>query len=108
MVLGRKGRRVFLKPRKQEKNHLRTQKKFGEFQSRWWFRQRWLAFSYNHIKITTKMWNNHHSEALGIKLDGSLTTKELKESHPSRLVGGAETWKGLVHIHVWWIKIWEG
>ena len=26
-----------------------------DFQSRWWYRQTWLASSYNHSKITTKI-----------------------------------------------------
>ena len=36
-----------------------------------------------------KIQNNHQLE---IKLNGSLTTTELKKPHPSRLVGGAQTW----------------
>ena len=31
-----------------------------------------------------------------IKLNGSLTTMELKKPHPSRLVGGAQVQNGLV------------
>ena len=31
-----------------------------------------------------------------IELNGSLTTTELKKLHPFRLVGGVETWNGLV------------
>ena len=45
-----------------------------------------------------------------IELYGSPMTKELKTSHSSRWVGGAEmcgdveTWKGWFHNHMWWIK----
>ena len=34
---------------------------------------------HNHIKITTKLYSNHHSEPLEIKLNGSSTTMELKK-----------------------------
>ena len=38
---------------------------------------------------------------LEIKVNGSLTTTELKKPHPSRLVGGAEMWNRQVpHPHV--------
>ena len=41
-----------------------------------------------------------------IELNGSLTTKKLKKPHPSRMVGGAQMWNGLVpHPHV--VKIRE-
>ena len=41
-------------------------------------------------KITTKLQNNYHQDCHKIKLYGSPTTKELKKSHSSRWVGGAE------------------
>ena len=75
------------------------------FQSRWWRGQTWLTSLHNN-KITTKIQNNHHSEPTKIKLNGSLTTTELKKPHPSRLVGGVKTWMSWSHSH--WIKIWEG
>ena len=60
-----------------------------------------VTSSHNHIKITTKIWNNHHSEPLEIKLNGSLTTIELKKPHPSKLVGGVQMQNGLVpHSHM--------
>ena len=68
------------------------------FRSRWQCRQTWLTSSHNHIKITPKIQNNHHSEPSDIKLNGSLTTTELKKPHPSRLVGGVETQNGLVPV----------
>ena len=68
----------------------------SDFQSTWQCRQTWLTFSHNHIKITTKIQNNHHSELSEIDLNGSLTTTELKKPHPSKLVGGAEMQIGLV------------
>ena len=53
-------------------------------------------------------YRTHPSEPSEIKLNGSLTTTELKKPHPSRLVGGVQTWNGLVpHPHVWWIIIQE-
>ena len=67
----------------------------------------WLASSYNYIKITTKMQNNHHSEPAETELNGSLTTTELKTSHPSRLLGGAQAWNGLVPQPHVVEKIWE-
>ena len=51
---------------------------------------------HNHIKITTKIWNNHNSEPSKIELNGSLKTKELKKPHPLKLVGGVQMWNGLV------------
>ena len=62
----------------------------------WWCRQTWLASLHNHIKITTKVQNNQHSETSEIELNGSLTTTELKKPHPSRLVGGVQMLDGLV------------
>ena len=50
----------------------------------------------HNIKITTKLYNNHHSKLSEIKLNGSPTTMELKKPHPSRPLGGAEMPKGLV------------
>ena len=32
----------------------------------------------------------------------------LKKAHPFRLVGGVQTQTGWTHIHMCWIKIWEG
>ena len=80
----------------------------GDFQSRWRRRLTWLASSHNHIKITTKIENHHHSELSEIELNGSLTTRELKKPHPSRLAGGVETWNGLVPHPRVGEKIWEG
>ena len=51
---------------------------------------------HNHIKITNKIWNNHHVEPSEIELNGNLTTTELKKPHASRLVGGVEMLNGLV------------
>ena len=67
-----------------------------DFQSRWQCRQTWLPSSHNHIKITTKIQNNHHSELSEIDLNGSLTTMELKKPHPSKLVGEAQMWNRLL------------
>ena len=67
-----------------------------DFWSRWQQRQIWLASSHNHIKTTTKIQNNHHSEPSEIKLNGSLITMELKKPHPSRLVGGPHMQNRLV------------
>ena len=50
----------------------------------------------HHIKITTKLQKNHHSEPSEIELNGSLTTMELQKPHPSTLVGGAQTRYSLV------------
>ena len=55
-----------------------------------------LASFPTHIKITTKLQNSHHSEPSEIKLNGSLTSMELKKPHPSRLVGRVELWNSLV------------
>ena len=67
-----------------------------DFQSRWR-----LASPHNHIKSTTKLYNNHHLEPSEIMLNRSLTTTELKKPHPSRLVGRVDTWNELVqHPHV--------
>ena len=56
---------------------------------------------HNHIKITAKLQNNHHSELSEIELNESLITIELKKAHPSRLVKGMEKWNRLVpHTHV--------
>ena len=71
-------------------------KKMGDFWSRWRHRQTWLASLHNHNKITTKMYNNHHSEPSEIELNGSQRTTELKKPHPSRLIGGAKMPNGLV------------
>ena len=64
--------------------------------SRWQSRQTWLSSSHNHIKITAKIENNHHSEPSQIELNGSLTTTQLTKPHPSRLVGGMEMQNRLV------------
>ena len=45
-----------------------------------------------HIKII----EHHHSELSEIELNGILTTTELKKPHPSKLVGGVQTWNRLV------------
>lgn len=55
-----------------------------------------FVFLHNHIKITTKLLNNHHSEPSKIELNGYLTITDLKKPHPFRLVGGADTWNELV------------
>ena len=47
-------------------------------------------------KLQTKIQNNHHSEPSEIRLNGSPTTTELKEPHPSRLAGGVHRWDRLV------------
>ena len=71
------------------------------FLSRWWCRQVWLASSHNLNKITTKIQNNHCSELTEIKLNGNLTTMELKKPHPTRLVGRVKLRNWLVpHPHV--------
>ena len=67
-----------------------------DFPSRWQHRQTQLASLHNHIRITTKIQNNHHSEESETELKGSLTTTELKKPHPSRLAGEAQTLDGLV------------
>ena len=61
----------------------------------------WFTFSYNHIKIITKIQNNQHSEPSKLKLNGNLNYR-IKETYPSRLVGEAQMRNG-----VWRIKIWE-
>nr|KAF6471624.1 hypothetical protein HJG59_011003 [Molossus molossus] len=38
-----------------------------------------IASSHNHIKVTTKLHNNHHSKLPEIELSGSPTTAELKK-----------------------------
>ena len=48
-----------------------------------------------HIKTTTQLQSNHHSQPPEIELNGSLTTAELKKPHPSRLIGVAEMWNRL-------------
>ena len=62
----------------------------------WRRRHPQLSSSHNHIKITTKIQNNHHSELQELKLNASLTTMELEKPHPPRLVGGAQMAYGLV------------
>ena len=42
------------------------------------------------IVNTVAVENNHHSKLSEIKLNGSLTTMELKKPYPSRLVGGVQ------------------
>ena len=41
-------------------------------------------------------YHHYHSELSDIELNGSLTTMELKKTHPFTLVGGLETQNGLV------------
>ena len=79
------------------KTEINLKNSITHFWSRWQLRQTRLTSSHNHIKITTKLLNNHHSEPSEIEL----TTTELKKPHPSRLVEGEETRQGLVpHPHV--------
>ena len=60
-----------------------------------------LKSSHNHLKITTKLQNNHHSKLSRIELNGRPTTMELKKLHPSRLLGDMETWNGVIpNLHV--------
>ena len=50
---------------------------------------------HNHIKITTKLYSNHHSEPSEIKLNGSHTTTELKKKHiETGRRGKGEEWAG--------------
>ena len=55
-------------------------KVFEDFQSRWWHRQPWLTPSHNHIKITSKIWNNHHSEQSEIELNMYSHNYKIKET----------------------------
>ena len=50
------------------------------------------------LSLTAITQINHHSE---IELNGNLTTMELKESHPSRLVEGQRCRMSWSHNHVW-------
>ena len=53
----------------------------------------------------------HCSRTVKNQAEWKSDTTELKKPHPSRLVGGAETWRhwaGWSHTHVWWINIREG
>ena len=68
---------------------------YQDFQSRWQHRQTQFTSSHNHIKITSEIQNNHHSELSGTELNRSLTTMELKKPHPPRL-GGVEMQNGLI------------
>ena len=61
-----------------------------------------LASFHNHIKITTNLQNNHHSETPEIWPNASPTTRELATP---RLVGEAEMGMRWSHTHNWWIKI---
>ena len=63
-----------------------------------------LTSSPNHIKITSTLQNNHHSELPEIWLNGSPTTRELKKK-PQQ--DWKEGWRcnGLVQYHVKSIKI---
>ena len=45
---------------------------------------------HNQKKDNNKFKNKNNQNCLQIKLYGSLTTKELKKKHSSRLVGGME------------------
>ena len=54
------------------------------------------SLAHNHIKITTEIENNCHSQPSEIKSNGSLTAMELKKPHPSGLVGEAQMLNGLV------------
>ena len=67
-----------------------------DFQSRWWHRLLWHVSSYNHIKITAEIYNNHHTEQSEIKLNGILTTMELKKPCSSTPLEGVEMWNGSV------------
>ena len=49
-----------------------------DFRSRWLCRKTQLFSSHNHIKITTKLHNNHYSELPEIELNGSPTTMQSK------------------------------
>ena len=79
-----------------QRNKEKEKRKWKDFWSRRWCGKTWLASSHNHIKITTKIQSNHHSESSEIKVNGNLTTTELKKLHSSRLVGGVHMWNGLV------------
>ena len=68
----------------------------ADFQSRRRHMQTWLVSLHNHIKITTKTYNNYHWFLSEIELNRSLTTTELRKPHPSRLIGGVQTWNRLV------------
>ena len=61
----------------------------GDFQPRWRHRKLCFASSYNQKK-DNKFKNKNHLSCQKIDLYGSLTIKELKKKHSSRLVGGAE------------------
>ena len=72
-----------------------------DFWSRWQRSRHGSPSLHNHIKITTEIQNNHHSELSEIKLNGSPTTTELQKPCPSRLVGGMRTQNRLVpHLGV--------
>ena len=71
------------------KNKIQSRRQCGKTQH---------ASLHNHIKITTKLYNNHHLEQSEIKLNGNLTTMGLKKPQPFRLLEGAETWKTWTHI----------
>ena len=51
---------------------------------------------HKHIKITTKISNNDHSESSENELNGSLIALELKKPHPPRIVEGTQKQNGLV------------
>ena len=62
-------------------------------------------------KTTLDYKTNITQKCQKIKLCGTPTTKDLKKSHSSGQVRGAEMqrgaemWNGWSHIYVWWIKI---
>ena len=59
----------------------------------------------NHIKITTKLQNNHHSESPDNQLNGSPTTKDIKKKPVEMGKRDGDCQTGWSHIHVWWVKI---
>ena len=57
---------------------------------------------HNHIKITTKLHNNHHSKPPETELNVIATTVDLKKKPHKTGWRHRTDWS---HIHVWWIKI---
>ena len=57
------------------------------------------ASSHNQNKDNNQFKNKKQPELTEIKLNGSLTTKELKKKHSSRPVGGAETGSQVERTH---------
>ena len=77
----------------------------SDSQERWQYINTVFARSHNHIKITTKRQNNHHSEPPEIWLNVSPRTKRLKKKTHQDWQEGQRQRMGWLHTLMLWVKI---